>query len=207
MTTIILVRHGENEWVKQHRLAGWLPDVHLNANGRLQAQSTAERLSHLDIAAIYSSPVERCMETAVYIAGSHQLPIQQVGAVGEVRYGEWEGEKIEALAKKPSWKTVQHYPSRMRFPEGETLRAVQFRAIEALEKLSGQHVDETIIIVSHADVIKLVVAHYLGTHIDLFQRIIISPASVSVLSLSASGAVHVVRVNDDGKLEKERKAS
>ncbi len=204
MTTIVLVRHGENEWVKQHRLAGWLPDVHLNANGRLQAQSTAERLSHLDIAAIYSSPVERCMETAVTIADSHQLPIQQVEAIGEVRYGKWEGEKIEQLAKKPSWKTVQYYPSRMEFPEGETLRAVQFRAIEALEKLSEKHVDETIIVVSHADVIKLVVAHYVGTHIDLFQRIIISPASISVISLSADGGMRVVRVNDNGKIEKDR---
>ena len=201
MTTIILVRHGENEWVKQHRLAGWLPDVHLNENGRLQAQSTAERLSHLNIAAIYSSPMDRCMETAVIIADSHQLPIQQVEAIGEVRYGKWEGKKIEKLAKKPLWKTVQHYPSRMQFPEGETLRAVQFRAVEALEKLSKQHVDETIIVVSHADLIKLVVAHYLGTHIDLFQRIIISPASVSVLSLSTDGGMRVVRVNDNGKLE------
>ena len=201
MTTIILVRHGENEWVKQHRLAGWLPDVHLNENGRLQAQSAAERLSHLNIAAIYSSPVERCMETAVFIADSHQLPIQQVEAIGEVRYGKWEGKKIQKLAKKPLWKTVQHYPSRMQFPKGETLRGVQFRVVEALEKLSQQHVDETIIVVSHADLIKLVVAHYLGTHIDLFQRIIISPASVSVLSLSADGGMRIVRVNDDGKIE------
>ena len=201
MTTIILVRHGENEWVKQHRLAGWLPDVHLNKNGRLQAQSTAKRLSHLNIAAVYSSPVERCMETAVTIANSHQLPIQQVEAIGEVRYGKWEGKKIKKLAKKPLWKTVQHYPSRMEFPKGETLRAVQFRVVEAVEKLSKQHVDETIIVVSHADLIKLVVAHYLGTHIDLFQRIIISPASVSVISLSADGGMRVVRVNDNGKLK------
>ena len=204
MTTIILVRHGENEWVKEHRLAGWLPNVHLNENGRLQAADAAERLSDLNIAALYSSPVERCMETAVYIADSHQLPIQQVEAIGEVRYGKWEGKKIEKLAKKPLWKTVQHYPSRMQFPKGETLRAVQFRAIEALEKLSEQHVDETIIVVSHADLIKLVVAHYLGTHIDLFQRIIISPASVSVLSLSADGGMRVVRVNDNGRLQKDR---
>lgn len=201
MTTIILVRHGENEWVKKHRLAGWLPDVHLNENGRLQAADAAERLAHLPIAAVYSSPVDRCMETAVYIADSYKLPIQQVEAIGEVRYGKWEGKKIKKLAKKPLWKTVQHYPSRMRFPEGETLRGVQSRAIDALEKLSEQHVDETIVVVSHADLIKLVVAHYLGTHIDLFQRIIISPASVSVLSLSADGGMRVVRVNDNGRLQ------
>jgi len=201
MTKIILVRHGENEWVKQHRLAGWLPEVHLNENGRLQAADAAERLAHLSIAAVYSSPVERWMETAVYIADSHKLPIQQVEAIGEVRYGKWEGKKIEKLAKKPLWKTVQHYPSRMRFPKGETLRGVQSRAVDALEKLSEQHVDETIVVVSHADLIKLVVAHYLGTHIDLFQRIIISPASVSVLSLLANGGMRVVRVNDNGRLQ------
>ena len=141
------------------------------------------------------------METAVYIADSHKLPIQQVEAIGEVRYGKWEGKKIEKLAKKPLWKTVQHYPSRMRFPKGETLRGVQSRAIDALEKLSEQHVDDTIVVVSHADLIKLVVAHYLGTHIDLFQRIIISPASVSVLSLSTNGGMRIVRVNDNGRLQ------
>ncbi len=112
--------------------------------------------------------------------------------VGEVRYGKWEGKKIAKLAQKPLWNTVQFFPSRMRFPDGEALREVQFRAVQALERTSTQHIDGVIVVVSHADVIKLVLAHYLGVHIDLFQRIAVAPASVSVLSLSKNGVVRVL---------------
>ncbi|MEM7113549.1 MAG: MSMEG_4193 family putative phosphomutase [Chloroflexota bacterium] len=202
MTTIILVRHGENDWVKKHRLAGWIPDIHLNENGRKQAQAAAERLSHLPIKAIYTSPVTRCVETADYLAQATNIDPVHLEDVGEVRYGEWEGKKIKSLAQKPLWRVVQFFPSRMRFPKGETLRGVQARAIDALETLCEQHPEDTIVIFSHADLIKLVVAHYLGVHIDLFQRIVISPASSSVLMLPPSGAgVRVLRVNDDGPLQ------
>lgn len=202
MTTIILVRHGENDWVKKHRLAGWIPDIHLNENGRKQAQAAAERLSHLPIKAIYTSPVTRCAETAAYIAEATKLQPIELEDVGEVRYGEWEGAKIKKLAQKPLWRVVQFFPSRMRFPKGETLRGVQSRAIDALEALCERHPKDTIVVVSHADLIKLVVAHYLGVHIDLFQRIVISPASSSVIMLPPGGAgVRVLRVNDDGPLQ------
>jgi probable phosphoglycerate mutase len=201
MTTIVLVRHGENDWVKKHRLAGWLPGVHLNENGHKQAQAAAERLAHLPVTAVYSSPVTRCLETAAYLAQSHNLDIVQMEAVGEVRYGKWEGKKIKKLAKKKRWFTVQFFPSRMRFPKGEALHEVQFRGIQALETLSQQHPDDLIVVVSHADLIKLVVAHYLGVHIDLFQRIVISPASATVLSLHPNGGVRILRLNDDGPLK------
>lgn len=201
MATIILVRHGENDWVKKQRLAGWISNVHLNENGRQQAEQAARRLADLPIKAVYSSPVVRCMETAEYIAGVHQVKIVELEDVGEVRYGDWEGKKIKKLAKKKLWHVVQYFPSRIRFPNGEALREVQFRAIQALEKLSLQHEDELIAVVSHADLIKLVLAHYLGVHIDLFQRIVVSPASVSVLALPANGAVRVLRINDDGPLQ------
>lgn len=202
MTTIILVRHGENDWVKKHRLAGWIPNIHLNTNGKQQAEAAAERLAHLPVKAVYSSPVLRCLETAVPIASRHNLEITQLDDLGEVRYGEWEGEQIKKLAKNPLWAVVQFFPSRMRFPQGEALREVQFRAIQTLEQLTQQHPDDLIIVVSHADLIKLVVAHYLGVHIDLFQRIIISPASSSVLTLPANGhGVRVMRINDDGPLQ------
>lgn len=201
MATVILVRHGENDWVKKHRLAGWIEGVHLNENGRSQAKDAAKRLSKLPITALYSSPVTRCLETAQYIAKSQKLKIVELPDVGEVRYGEWEGKKIKKLAAKPEWHAVQHFPSRFQFPEGEALRAVQFRAIQALETLSARHGQEMIAVVSHADLIKLVLAHYLGVHIDLFQRIVISPASVSVLALQPNGSVQVVRVNDTGPLQ------
>lgn len=138
MATIILIRHGENDWVKKQRLAGWIANVHLNENGRRQATQTAQRLAHLPIKAIYSSPVTRCMETADYIAKAHQLEIVELKEVGEVRYGDWEGKKIKKLAKKKLWHVVQHFPSRIRFPNGEALREVQFRAIQALEEISCQ---------------------------------------------------------------------
>jgi probable phosphoglycerate mutase len=201
MTMILLVRHGENDWVKKHRLAGWIPGVHLNENGRQQAQAAADRLAHLPIKAVYSSPVTRCMETAEYLAKPHQLEIVPVEDVGEVRYGQWEGKKIKKLAKKSLWHIVQFFPSRLRFPEGEALREVQFRGIQALENLSCQHQKDMIIVTSHADLIKLVLAHYLGVHLDLFQRIAIAPASVSILNLMPNGMVQVLRLNDDGPIQ------
>lgn len=202
MTMILLVRHGQNEWVKKKRLAGWIPNVHLNDEGKEQAKQVAERLSHLPIRALYSSPVTRCMETARIIGRSLNLQVKELEAVGEVRYGEWEGEEIEKLSKEKAWHAVQHYPSRFRFPEGEALRHVQARAVDALEGLSARYdKNEMIVVVSHADLIKLTLAHYLGVHIDLFQRIVISPASVSALVLADNGVMRVARINDDGPLK------
>lgn len=202
MVTILLVRHGQNDWVKQKRLAGWIDGVHLDETGHKQAQGAAARLAHLPIAAVYSSPLARCQETAAYIAETFQLTVEELGPIGEVRYGEWEGAEIEKLAKEKAWYAVQHYPSRFRFPGGEALREVQGRAVDALEALAQRHDKrEMVVVVSHADLIKLVLAHYLGVHIDLFQRIVISPASVSVVALMDNGLVRVVRVNDDGPLQ------
>ena len=202
MTTILLVRHSEKDWVKKHRLAGWIEGIHLNENGRQQAADAAARLVSLPVNAIYSSPVLRCRETADFIAEAQGLPVNLLDAVGEVRYGEWEGKKIKKLAKKKEWFAVQFYPSRMKFPGGDTLRGVQTRGVNALETLAQTHKEhEIIVVVSHADLIKLVLAHYLGVHIDLFQRIIVSPASVSVLHLAPNGVVRVGRINDDGPLK------
>ena len=205
MTTIILVRHGENEWVKQHRLAGWIEGVHLNENGHSQAKAAAERLAHLPITAVYSSPVIRCVETAKYIGNALDKELILLEEVGEVRYGDWEGAEIKKLAEKPEWKVVQFFPSRMRFPNGEALREVQFRAIQALEKLAETHGDEMLVVTSHADLIKLVLAHFLGVHIDLFQRIVVSPASISVVNLSDKGMMRILRLNDTGPLEAPKK--
>ena len=201
MALILLVRHGENNWVKEHRLAGWTPGVHLNENGHAQAAALAERLSHLPIKTVYSSPLVRCMETAEHVAKPHGLDIVEFPEMGEVKYGEWEGAKIAELSKKREWHTIQFFPSRFGFPDGETLRGVQARAVNALEELARKHKNEVIIVASHADVIKLVIAHYLGVHIDLFQRIGLSPASVSIIGLSEHGGVRVMRVNDNGPIK------
>lgn len=201
MTTILLIRHGENNWVKEHRLAGWIQGVVLNENGHAQAKALAERLADLPIKAIYSSPLERCQETAGHVAEPHKLLVSTLEAVGEVRYGTWEGEPIAELSKKKEWHTIQWMPSRFEFPEGESLRKVQARAVDALEALSLEHSDDMIVVCAHADLIKLVLAHYLGMHIDLFQRIGLAPASVSVLNLMSNGMVRVMRVNDDGPIK------
>lgn len=200
MGTIILVRHGENEWSRKNQLAGRIPGVHLNETGHNQAHAVAQRLAALPIKAVYSSPITRCVETAAYIADIHRLSVQHVEEIGEVEYGEWEGKKIKKLAKKPLWRAVQFFPSRARFPQGEALREVQFRAVQAVEEIAARHEKEIAVVVSHADVIRLILAHYLGVHIDLFQRLVISPAAASVLTLSPEGMVRVLRVNDDGPL-------
>lgn len=174
--------------------------MHLNENGRRQAQTVARRLAPLPINAIYTSPVTRCVETAEYIARQCQLNLIELEEIGEVRYGKWEGKKIKKLTQKKQWFAVQFFPSRFRFPNGEALPEVQFRAVQALEKLCARHPKENIVVVSHADVIKLLLAHYLGVHIDLFQRIAIAPASVSVLALPENGTVRILRLNDDGPL-------
>ena len=200
MATIILLRHGENEWVKEHKLAGWIPGVRLNANGRKQGQDAADRLGHLPIKALYSSPVERCRETAEFLAEKAKLNIIELPEVGEVRYGDWEGKKIAELAKLPEWHTVQHAPSRHTFPNGESMREVQTRIVDALESLATQHKNEMIVVCTHADLIKMALAHYLGTHLDLFQRIVISPCSASILKLGEKGDIRVLRMNDHGPI-------
>jgi probable phosphomutase (TIGR03848 family) len=205
MTRILLVRHGHNEWVGKKRLAGWTPGVHLDEAGRAEAEALSNRLAALPLKAVYSSPLERCLQTAEAIAAPHNLDVTTSEEFGEVRYGAWEGKKIEKLSQKPSWQAVQHYPSRFRFPEGESLRSVQQRAVNAIESLTKEHAKELIAVVSHADVIKLVLAYYLGMHIDLFQRIALAPASVSVIDLSENGLVRVVRMNDDGPIKAPEK--
>ncbi len=213
MTYILLIRHGQNDWVSKQRLAGWLPGVHLNEIGRRQAEDLSERLGELPLSQIYSSPLERCMETALVIAKPHNLEVISLEELGEVRYGKWEGKKLKKLRKqKRKWYAVQHYPSRFRFPGGESFVAVQQRAVSAIEKLCDLHEEELIALVSHADLIKLALSYYSGSHIDLFQRINISPASASLLSLSKDGPVRIMRVNDNGPIhlpskEKDKNAN
>ena len=197
---LVLVRHGENNWVKEGKLAGWLPGVVLNERGHQQAQFSADALAHLPVAAIFSSPLERCWETATKIAQPHGLTILPLPALGEVRYGAWQGMKIADLAQKPEWRIVQNTPSRFCFPDGESFCQVQQRAIEAIEHVSQQFTQKIVICVSHADVIKLVLAHYLGMHIDQFQRLGCDPASISAIYLGEQGEIRVICCNDHGPL-------
>lgn len=186
MTTLWLVRHGVTSHTG-HRLSGWLPDVHLTEEGRTQADATAEFLSGTNLEAVYSSPIDRTRETAAAIAARHGLPVRTRRAIGEVEYGRWTNRSFKVLSRQKLWSVVQRWPSAVRFPDGETLREVQSRAVGEMEKIAEQHPNGMVCVVSHADVIKLVLAHYLGVHIDLFQRIVIAPASVSGVALTSDG--------------------
>jgi len=203
---LLLIRHATNDWVKG-RLAGWTTGVHLNAEGQQQAESLGKRLNTLPITAVYSSPLERAVETAQAVAQPHNLPVQIVEAMGEVRYGEWTGGELKELATHELWRGVQYYPSGTRFPGGETLGEVQMRTITALNNLGEQYPDnQVVVVVSHADVIKLVVAYYIGMHIDLFQRLVINPASVTALLFEPMGP-RLIAFNDTGSLEHLRPVS
>lgn len=187
MTTILLIRHAVNDYVKTGKLAGWLPNIHLNEEGQAQAQALGQRLAAHPLHHLYASPLERTMETAQAIQAHHaHLSITQNTAIAEVRYGDWEGMSIATLRTRKLWEVVQEYPSRAVFPNGEAMRDVQTRAVNEIERLAKIHPKQTVAVVSHADVIKMILAHYLGMHLDAFQRIVVSPASVSVLSLGHS---------------------
>lgn len=207
MTQLLLIRHAVNDVMKAKRLAGWMSDVHINEEGRQQAEALADRLRTVPISAIYSSPLERTRETAEPLAHALGLDVHAREGLGEVQYGEWTGKPLEELAKLDEWKIVQLYPSGMRFPGGESLRDMQHRIVNELDAVSRDHPRDIVAIFSHADVIKAALAHYLGMHLDLFQRIVIEPTSVSVVALTRYGP-SVLRVNDNGplKIEPEKEA-
>lgn len=195
MTTILLIRHGENEYVAKGRLAGRLPGVHLNDNGRQQAEAVAQALANAPIKAVYSSPLERCLETAQPLAAAlKQEVIPQDGLV-EVDFGEWQDKTLKDLRRRKLWKVVQANPSRLQFPGGDTFASAQQRIVQMLEHLNQQHEpNEVIACFSHSDLIKLALSYYLGQPLDLFQRIMIAPASISVLHLGEMGA-QIVTLN------------
>jgi len=196
MTTVLLIRHAVNDWVKTGKLAGWKPGIHLNAEGEAQARALGARLADRPLQAIYASPLERTVETAEAIAAHHSsLSVQIVADLGELKCGRWQDGQIAELASRKMWQLIQQVPSRARFPDGETLRRAQARAVDAVEMLAERHPQGLIAVVSHCDIIKLLLAHYLGMHLDMFQRIVIAPASISGVQLGF-GRPMVIGMND-----------
>jgi probable phosphomutase (TIGR03848 family) len=185
MTTLYLIRHGLNDFVGHHKLAGWQPGVHLNEKGRAQAQALAEHLASLKLKAIYASPLERTMETAVPIAAAHKLEVIPREGLGEIHYGQWQGQSIKALKRRKLWPVIQNTPSLARFPDGESFPEAQARIVAEFEILRSKHkgAKDVIACVLHADPIKLAIAHYIGLHLDFFQRLAIQPASISILRI------------------------
>ncbi len=188
MATLILLRHGRTSANASGTLAGRTPGVHLDDLGLSQAERAAERLSLVPLAEIVSSPLERCRETARAVAArqgtGHRVHTEK--ALNECDYGEWQGRSLRDVARLALWKTVQSNPSAATFPGGESLPQMQARAVGAVRRrdaaVSAAHGAESVwLAVSHGDVIKSVLADALGMHLDLFQRLHVDPASISVI--------------------------
>ena len=196
MPLLLLIRHGENDYVKTGKLAGHLSGVHLNERGQKQAQALAEALTHVPIKAIYSSPLERAMETAGPIAASHKLQIIQEPKLMDTNVGKWQGKSLRALRLMNAWKIVQHSPSRFKFPEGESFVELQTRLVEVLEGIVTKYnkPKDIVAVVFHADPIKLAVSHFLGLPLDHFQRLSCDTGSVSALHVGAMGA-NLIKLN------------
>ncbi|MGZ0219665.1 MAG: MSMEG_4193 family putative phosphomutase [Acidimicrobiales bacterium] len=196
-TLVLFVRHGQTPTTGAS-LPGRAPNLHLAEKGVAQAEAAAVRIGALEsVAAVYASPMERTQETAAPIARARKLRVRKAAGLIECDFGKWTGKKLADLRKLSEWKTVQRYPSGFRFPGGESFSEMQSRAVDATHDLVAAHPGETIVAVSHADVIKAVVAAAAGTHLDLFQRIVISPCSITGVLYSAEGPI-VLTVNSTG---------
>lgn len=200
MATVLLIRHGRTTANSAGTLAGWTPGVFLDEVGQEQVAALGARIASVPLSAVVSSPLERCRQTTTAVLGDRDVPTHHDEDVAEVRYGDWTGESLKVLAKQPLWKVVQQHPSNATFPGdgGESLAGMQARAVAAVRRWNTTlGADATYAVVSHGDVIKAVLADALGMHLDLFQRIVVDPASLSVVQYGDTRAF-VERTNDSG---------
>ena len=194
---VMFVRHGQTPTTGAV-LPGRAPGLHLAPDGVEQARRVAERLAGLGrVRAVYASPMERAVETAAPIARSCGLRVRKNAGLIECDFGRWTGRKLKTLSKRPEWTTVQRHPSGFRFPGGESFAEMQARALDAVSAITARHPGETVVAVSHADVIKAVAAAAAGTPLDLFQRIVISPCSISAIAYHSTGPI-LLTVNNTG---------
>jgi len=198
-TLVLLVRHGQTPTTGAV-LPGRAKGLHLADKGREQAAAVAERIAPFDsrVAAVYASPLERTRETAAPIAKAVGQRVRVTRGLIEADFGEWTGAELKKLFKLPEWKQVQRYPSGFRFPGGESFAEMQTRIVTAVDNLVRAHPGSVVVAVSHADPIKAVVAHAMGAHLDLFQRIVVSPCSVTAILYGTDGPT-VLCVNSTGR--------
>lgn len=196
MPLLLLIRHGENDFVKTGKLPGRLPGIHLNEKGRKQAEALSEALRDVPLKAIYSSPLERALETAEPVAKARNLPIFQEPDLRDSDVGKWQGKSLKVLRLTNAWKVVQNAPSRFQFPEGESFIELQTRIANTLENIIRQHnkPKHILAVVFHSDPIKLAVSHFLGLPLDHFQRLGCDTGSVTVLHVNEMGA-HLLKLN------------
>ena len=198
-TTVLFVRHGKTPTTGAV-LPGRAPGLHLGDTGREQAEQAAQRIAVLDnVAAVYASPMERTQETAKPIAKAVGVRVRTERGLIECDFGQWTGQKLSDLNKLPQWTTVQRHPTGFRFPKGESFTEMQTRMVSAVRRLVDRHPCEVIVAVSHADTIKAALADALGTHLDLFQRIVVGPCSVSAVMYATNGPI-VLAQNSTGSL-------
>ncbi len=198
-TRLVLVRHAVTPQTGP-LLSGRKPGIDLSDEGRAQAKAVGIRLAPpVRIDRIFASPIERTQQTAQALAEHHNLEVVTLDGVIEAEYGDWTGGAIAELARTDLWRVVQTAPSRARFPNGEGIAEMQARMVAALDELITNHAGEHIVVVSHADPIKSAIAHYTGMHLDLFQRVVVSPASVTVFEFSGYGG-SLVKLNETGSL-------
>lgn len=195
---VVLVRHGRSSANRKHVLAGRTPGVGLDPTGLAQAERLVERLADCRLTAIVSSPLERCRATVEPLSLARRLPVTVDDRLTEVDYGQWTGRSLDDLRKEPAWRTVQDHPSAMVFPGGEGLAAVSARAVAAAREHAAA-TDGAVLLCSHGDLLGSIVADALGLHLDLFQRIILAPASVSVVRYTPTRSF-VERLGDTGTL-------
>lgn len=184
-----------NDYAKKWRLAGRLPRIHLNEKGRAETSALAKALKDVPLKAVYSSPLDRAVETAQIIAKVHELRVETRQSLIETALGEWEGKSVKRLNRDKRWRQLQEHPSQFQFPGGEWMVEQQARLVTEVETLCARHrAKDHIAIVGHADPLKLVIAYYVGLPLDLFQRLTVDTASVSTLIVGAKGS-RLLRLN------------
>lgn len=194
--TIFLVRHATT--ASTGRKLGGRTETPLDERGQGQAEATAQRLAEVPLKAVYASPLARTMQTAAAVAAPHRLEVVADPGLLEVDYGRWTDRALAPLTRTTIWPVIQQRPSLVTFPQGESIRGAQLRAVDALEVIAARHDRRAVAVVSHADVIKALVAFYAGMPLDHFQRIACDPASVTVIALGRGSRPFVIRTNDTG---------
>jgi len=201
VTALLLIRHAANDALRDGWLPGRKPGLHLNAEGRQQALALAERLATVSLAAVCSSPLERALETAEPLAARQGLSVTICPELTEADAGRWTGEQMERLRRRSAWRALWIYPTGSRPPGGESAWEMQVRMVGALEEIRRAFSGKTVAVVSHADPIRVAVAHYLGLPLDLYRRLAVSPASVTTLLFGGPYPYpRLVGINDTGAI-------
>lgn len=195
MSTLLLIRHGETPYNVNGKMAGRLAGVPLNEKGRKQAEAVGEALKNAPIKWIYSSPLERAQETASFLAKNLGLEIQIAPGINETDIGDWTGRSVKQCARTKLWDVVINRPGQLTFPGGESFAAIQARTVAELEAIAARHPEELVACFSHADPIRLAVAHFLNMPIDSFQRIGVDNCSVCVIHFGKEGRIAVPKIN------------